>query len=276
MKGAGNISLEVRIVGIATPCRRRIQAIWPRVVIENWTFSNCQHVPRTDIDNALWVVELNHRSALHMRCFRSFLSQNKTNSPIFLLSGWNADQAEVSPLLAELLGLLGARVFTGTKGFDGICNFLKQTAQRDPREIVVSVRVTVDGIKVSFADKRKALIPLAQASRLAESDGILWESIRIGDDRTYITLLTHSAENIPLPHDVLREFVVSEKSSRVAANSRQRDLTAKALGVTLRGAREKMGYTQIDLATRAGTSRRPVSTSSARFDDGFSVTSYSV
>ena len=115
--------------------------------------------------------------------------------------------------------------------------------------------VTADGLQVAFADKEKALIPLAQASRLAESDGILWDSIRIGDDRTFITLLTHSAEIIPLPHDVLREFVESEKSGRVAANSRQRELTAKALGLTLRGAREKMGYTQIDLAARAGTSR---------------------
>ena len=247
--------LELRIVGFDAPRRRRIQAVWHRVALENWTFSDCQNVPWTGIHNALWVVDLNQRSAIFTRCFRSFLNQMKPNCPIYVLSGWDTDHAEISSLLAELLGLFGARVFTGRQGFEGVCSFLKQTARKEPKEIIVDVRVSVDGLQVSFADNKKALIPLAQASRLAESDEILWDSIRIGDDRTYITLSSRSSEEIPLPHDVLREFVMTENSNRVAVNTHERGLTAKALGSTLRGAREKMGLTQKDLGARTGTSR---------------------
>jgi len=172
-----------------------------------------------------------------------------------LLSDWGPDKKEMSSLLKELLGMFGARVFDGKHGFNGMCNFLQQTAEKDPAEIVVDVRVSDDGIHVSFADNRRALIPLSQARRLAESQDILWDSIRIAGDRTFITLSTRSAESIPIPHDVLREFVTDDGSRRVAAIVRERNLTAKTLGVTLRATRRKMGFSQEDLAARAGTSR---------------------
>lgn len=151
--------------------------------------------------------------------------------------------------------MFGARVFAGKKGIDGLCNFLEQTAEKDPTEIVVEVRVSDDGLHVSFADNSKALIPFAEVRRIAESEEILWDSIRIAGDRTYITMSTRSNESIPVPHDVLREFVMNDESKRAAANIRERNLTARTLGVTLRAAREKMGFTQEDLAGKSGTSR---------------------
>jgi DNA-binding XRE family transcriptional regulator len=151
--------------------------------------------------------------------------------------------------------LFGARVFVGKEGFARLCTFLTQTGEKDPAEIIVDVRLSDDGLHVSFADNKRALIPLSQARRLAESQDILWDSIRIAGDRTYITVSTRSAESIPIPQDVLREFVTDDGAMRVATTLRERNLTAKTLGVTLRAARRKMKFSQEELASRAGTSR---------------------
>jgi DNA-binding XRE family transcriptional regulator len=255
MKTTENMQLEVRIVGFDAALRKKIQAAWHRVAFETWTLSNCQNVPGKDVLNSLWVVELNQRSASYAQCLRSFLNQTRSSSPIFLLPDWGPDKTEMSSLIEELLELFGARVFAGKQGFDGLCNFLQQTAQKDPTEIIVDVRVSDDGLHVSFADNSEALIPLSQVRRLAESEAILWDSVRIAGDRTYVTVSTMSTESIPIPHDVLREFVANHSSKRAAANVRERNLTAKTIGVTLRAARHKMGFSQEDLAARAGTSR---------------------
>jgi DNA-binding XRE family transcriptional regulator len=255
MKTAENMPLEVRIVGFDAALRRKIQAAWHRVAFETWTISNCQNMPRNEVVRSLWVVELNQRSASHAECLRNFLSQTRSNSPIFMLSDWGPDRLEMSSWIENLLELFGARVFVGKEGFARLCTFLTQTGEKDPAEIIVDVRLSDDGLHVSFADNKRALIPLSQARRLAESQDILWDSIRIAGDRTYITVSTRSAESIPIPQDVLREFVTDDGAMRVATTLRERNLTAKTLGVTLRAARRKMKFSQEELASRAGTSR---------------------
>jgi DNA-binding XRE family transcriptional regulator len=172
-----------------------------------------------------------------------------------MLSDWGPDRLEMSSWIENLLELFGARVFVGKEGFARLCTFLTQTGEKDPAEIIVDVRLSDDGLHVSFADNKRALIPLSQARRLAESQDILWDSIRIAGDRTYITVSTRSAESIPIPQDVLREFVTDDGAMRVATTLRERNLTAKTLGVTLRAARRKMKFSQEELASRAGTSR---------------------
>jgi DNA-binding XRE family transcriptional regulator len=255
MKTAKKMPFEVRIVGFDATLRKKLQALWHRVVLESWTFANCHNMPSTNLPNSLWVVELNQRSAPYARCLRNFLNQTKSNSPIFLLSDFGADKAEISSLLEDLLELFGAKVYIGKRGFDGLCKFLEQTAEKNPAEIIVDAGVSDDGLHVSFADSSKALIPPAEVRRLAESEEIHWDSIRIAGDRTYITVSTRSSGNVPIPHDVLREFVMNDTSNRIIATARETNLTARTLGVTLRAAREKMGFSQQDLAARTGTSR---------------------
>jgi len=133
--------------------------------------------------------------------------------------------------------------------------FLEQTAERDPSEIIVSVGVTDSGLHVSFADNAKANISFAAVKRIAEVDDILLDSVRITGDRTYITLAARDAENIPIPHDVLREFVVNNEKKRITVGLRERKLTAEAFGDSLQSAREKQSLTQQGLALKAETSR---------------------
>jgi DNA-binding XRE family transcriptional regulator len=255
MKTAENFPLQVRIVGFGAPMRKKLEEVWRRVVFENWTLAECQNVAGTEISNSLWVVELNQQDASCARPLRNFLDRTKSNCPIFLLSEWGREEEKMSSLLQNLLELFGAKVFVGEQGFDGLCNFLGKIAEKNPTEIIVDVSVSDDGLHVSFADNNKALIPLSEVRRLAESKAIVWDSIRIAGDRTYVTVADKNTESMPIPHDVLREFVTNETSKRAADTIRERKLTARTLGVTLRAARRRMGFSQEDLAARAGTSR---------------------
>ena len=247
--------LEVRVIGFDAGLKKRIKALWDHVVLETWTFSSCRKDIRVKETNSLWVAELKQLEGLNSHCLKNFLDQTKSSSPIFLLSDWKSSKSHVSSLFENLLESIGAQVFVGRTGFDQFCMFLQQTADRDPSEIIVSVKVSDDGLHVSFADSTKAVISLPHVKRLAESDQILWDSIRIAGDRTYITVATKDTETIPIPHDVLREFVGEEAKKRIKANVRQRKLTAGSVGARVRSAREGLGLRQEDLAAKAQTSR---------------------
>jgi putative transcriptional regulator len=158
-------------------------------------------------------------------------------------------------LLREWLDLSGASIFEGKKGFDQLWRFLVETAEKNPGEILVNVKPSDDGVHVCFADNAQALIPFRSMRRIAEADDIHWDSIRIAGQRTFITLSTSGGEDIPIPHDVLREFVVEEAPKRKVGYVRERKLTAQYVGDMLKAAREKHGITQETLASRVDSSR---------------------
>jgi DNA-binding XRE family transcriptional regulator len=247
--------LEVRIVGFEAGPRRIIEGIFHRTKSENWSFTKCSKLPALGGLNTLWVVKLDRNSAVYTACLKAFLKQTKDSSPMFLLPDLAMQKSALTVLLREWLYLSGARVFEGRRGFDSLCGFLEQTAERDPCEIIVRVGVSDNGLHVSFADNAKADIPFAAAKRIAEVDNIFWDSIRIAGDRTYITLAARDIESIPIPHDVLREFVAKDEKKRMTVNLCERKLTAKAFGGNLRSAREKQSLTQEGLALKAETSR---------------------
>lgn len=248
-------ALEVRIVGFEAGSRKRIEAVCRRTKSENWSFAKCSKLPALEGLNTLWVVKLDRHSAVYSDCLKAFLKQTKENAPIFLLSDWAGQKSAFTVLLREWLDVSGARIFEGRSGFDSLCGFLEQTAEREPSEIIVSVGVTDNGLHVSFADNAKADIPFAAVKRIAEVDSILWDSVRITGDRTYITLAARDAENIPIPHDVLREFVANTEKKRITVGLRERKLTAETFGDSIRSAREKQRLTQQGLALKAETSR---------------------
>jgi putative transcriptional regulator len=255
MNTAEHRTFGVRIVGFEPSLIKRIRLVFRRTKSENWSFSKCSKMPTIEVVNSLWVVKLDDKSATHTECLRTFLKQTKQYAPIFLLTDWATQKSAATVLLREWLDLSGARVFDGKSGFDKLCGFLEQTAEREPSEIIVNVNLSDDGLHVWFADNARAKIPFASVKKIAEADDILWDSIRIAGDRTFVTLSTKSHDNIPLPHDVLREFVVEEERKRKAANTLGRKLTGQSIGNSLKTAREKKGLTQEGLAERVESSR---------------------
>jgi len=255
MNTAEHQTFGVRIVGFEPNLRKRIRSVFRRTKFENWSFSKCSKLPAIKVVNCLWVAKLDNKSATHTDCLKTFLKQTKQYAPIFLLSDWATQKSAATALLREWLDLSGARVFDGKTGFDKLCGFLEQTAERKPNEIIVNANLSDDGLHVWFADNVRARIPFASVKYIAEADDILWDSIRIAGDRTYVTLSTKNQESVPLPHDILREFVVEEEQKRRAANTHERKLTAQSFGSKLRVARENQGITQEDLAMKVGSSR---------------------
>lgn len=255
MNTAEHKAFGVRIVGFEPSLRKRIRSVFRWTRSDDWSDLKCKTVPSIEAVNALWIVKINQRNAVQTECLRIFLKQTKHYAPIFLLSNWANQKSNSHALLREWLDLSGARIFEGKNGFDQLWRFLVETAQKRPNEIIVNVKLSDDGLHVWFADNALALIPFTSIRRIAEADDIQWDSIRIAGERTFITLSTSGGEDIPIPHDVLREFVAEEVPKRKVGNIRERKLTAQFFGEKLKAARERQGITQETLASKVDSSR---------------------
>jgi DNA-binding XRE family transcriptional regulator len=255
MKTAGQEPLEVRIVGFEPDLKKTIRSVFHRARSDDWPGMSRTHERSYETANTLWVARIDQANAPRTEWIRTFLRQTRHYSPIFLLSDRPSQRSASHALLREWLDQSGARIFEGKKGFDQLRRLLMETAERPPREIIVSARFSDDGLHVQFADNARARIPFKSLRRIAETENIQWDSMRIAGERTYITFLTDGGMETPVPHDVLRESVTHEAMQRKATNRREQKLTARSFGARLRTAREKQGITQETLASKIGSSR---------------------
>jgi ribosome-binding protein aMBF1 (putative translation factor) len=104
-------------------------------------------------------------------------------------------------------------------------------------------------------DGSTALVPFSEVKRLVETNDVLWNTIKIGPDRTYITIKTHSGEDVPIPSDVLASYAPKQKEFRKRKAAIEVKLTAKNFGKRLKKLREKKGLTQDQLAKKMKKSR---------------------
>jgi putative transcriptional regulator len=125
---------------------------------------------------------------------------------------------------------------------------IKYIISQNPSDVITSSQISDDGLKLNFADGSTALIPFAEVKRLAETDDVLWDTIKIGPDRTYITIKTHSGEDVPIPADVLASYAPEQKEFRKRKAAKEVKLTAKNFGKRLKKLREEKGLTQEQLA----------------------------
>lgn len=132
---------------------------------------------------------------------------------------------------------------------------MKYTSERKPSEVIANIRLSDSGLQVIFGDNVTAVLPFSDLKRVTESKSILWDEIQISEDRSYISVGVKGLEAVPVPHDVLREFISSEKEQRQKEYSQQKKLTAKFLGKRIRLRRETSGMSQEGLALKAGISR---------------------
>jgi DNA-binding XRE family transcriptional regulator len=255
MKTAGQEPFGVRIVGFEPDLKKTIRSVFHRARSNDWPGMSRTHVRSYETANTLWVARIDQAHAPRTEWIRAFLRQTRHYSPIFLLSDRPSQRSASHALLREWLDQSGARIFEGKHGFDQLQRFLMETAERRPQEIIVNARFSDDGLHVRFADNARARIPFRSLRRIAETEIIQWDSMRIAGERTYITFANGGEMETPVPHDVLREFVTQETPQRKAANRREQRLTARSFGAKLRTARKEQGITQETLASKIGSSR---------------------
>jgi putative transcriptional regulator len=255
MKSAEHETFGVRTVGFEPDLMKSIRSVFHRTRSTNWSGMRRPPLQSHESANALWVAKIDQADAPRTEWIRTLLHQTRHHAPIFLLSGHASQRSASNALLREWLDLSGATIFEGKNGFDQLRRFLMETAERNPEEIIVNARLSDEGLHVRFADSARALIPFRFLRRIVETDNIHWDSMRIAGERTFITLADGGGAEIPVPHDVLREFVTHEAPQRKAANHRERKLTARSFGEKLRAAREHLGITQETLASKVGSSR---------------------
>jgi DNA-binding XRE family transcriptional regulator len=248
-------SLEVRLVGVDPPLRKRIREIWHPVKVEGWATPHPSSPLRADVPNAIWIVGFAMPAAESTDRVRRLFDLSRVHAPLILFPGSKRGETRLLPPSIQFLELLGAQVFAGQRGPEQVCELLREASLRDHAELIVGVQLSDAGLRVSFGDGAVAVVQLPRLRRLAESPNLLWDSLRIGPNRTYLTVANSGGEIIPLPQDVLRESVAEGKEQREAAHTRERRLTGRRFGARLRSVREDSGLTQEELAARARTSR---------------------
>lgn len=253
--GSRQKPLEVRLVGVDVSLRKRIREIWNPVTVEHWSSLHLSSPPRADAPNAIWIVGFPAPVAESTDRIKKLYELMRLHAPLILFSESKERETRLPPPSVQLLEFFGAQVFAGRRGFERLCELLREASLRDHAELIVGLQLSDAGLRVSFADGAVAVIHILQLRRIAESQNLLWDSFRIGPNRTYLTVASSEGEIIPLPQDLLREFVAGGKEHREAAHARQRRLTGRRFGARLRSVRQRSGLTQEALAARAGTSR---------------------
>ncbi len=155
----------------------------------------------------------------------------------------------------QVLLFLGYECLSGKAGLKVLKDLVNTISAKKADEIIASVRVSDVGLSVTFGDGVTATIPLSEVRLLSELNDILWNTIRISNDRSHLLLDVMGHDPIPLPWDVLREYVEEEKPQRIQRYQKEINKSSKTFGIRLRTIRKKVGITQELLSERAHSSR---------------------
>lgn len=248
-------NLKVVLIDFDRKLKKEIESRLSDVSVVNWTISRWA---RESFDRSPWR-SWEHLFAIYLKTNIGQDSFPETFNKLFVHLQCNAPalfiQREQSHLTKSLLQWYGARVFSGSSGASKLIQFLSETTHRDKSQTIMELRVSDSGLSTKFADGAEALVPLSDVRRLAESTDIVWSGIRIAPNRGYIEVPIGTSEDVPIPHDVLREFIKVERKARNVTQNRNARLTGEVLGSKVRSLRRNLGLTQEKLAAKAGTSR---------------------
>jgi len=246
--------LEIRLVGDDSKFRQMVR----KAILSN----RVKHLSSSEWDDSLWpslmkyllVIEIKSKNQKQEIDFSKLWAELASKSPLFYFSASSQPNNEWLSLFKKSIEELGARVYVGESGKKSLLHFLALTSQRNPSEVITSFKLSDNGLTIAFADHATANIRFDELRRLAETKEIMFNEIRISEDRSYITIGTRG-EPVPIPFDVLREFVMTDKPSRERKNLQQRKLTAKNVGERIRQLRDTAKISQEALAAKIGTSR---------------------
>jgi DNA-binding XRE family transcriptional regulator len=241
-------------VGDDPDLRRTVRNTVVHGEVKNLSWSNLPDVVFEVKPNFLLVIEMKAFDRQKEEYLVNLLDLLTCTSPLFYFSNASGIREPGSTLLIKVFEEIGAKVFVGKLGKKLLLDFLSQTADRDPAEIITSLRLSDSGLTVVFADSAVATIAFADLRRIAETNEIVLNDVRIAGDRSYITVGTKD-EAVPIPFDIIREYVATDKPQRQMKTVQQNRLTAKNVGERIRELRERAGASQKDLAAKTATSR---------------------
>lgn len=254
--------LQIQLVGFKRESAEQIEAHLPFEHLRvRWRrFASPATVG--NLRSSLWVVEMKppttaSRSigkSYHIGQFRLWTRQLKGYSPLLVVPWLNPSRV-ADHILVDLLETGGATLFWGHTYRKGLLEYLYKCSKRDLSRILTNVSVTDAGVTVTFADGKHANINLTEFKRLAESHEISWDNIRISNSRDYLEVGIPTGQEVPVPSDIIREFIAEERDKRKGENQILRNTTAGVLGKRVRRLRERQQMTQEGLADRAQVSR---------------------
>jgi len=244
--------LSVQVIGEDTDISELVKQ---NINILTTTWSEFKNIKEYKVNHSILILELS-KNMKWDELDKSVISDWLTHtSPFLYIPNLSFVKNELSTWFLEYLTSFGAKVFKGSSGKKELINYIKMTAERHPSEVITKVKPTDEGLVVLFADGAKAVIPFKKVKKIAESQDILWNEISIQGDRSYINIGVKNSEPVPIPYDVLREFVHEEKEELKRKYKKELELTAKRFGKRLKKLREEKGLTQEQLAKKMKKSR---------------------
>jgi DNA-binding XRE family transcriptional regulator len=226
---------------------------YANVVKTKWT--DFKDIDKEKLKNHLIIMELSKQS-LYEEWNRDDLLDLWTHaSPFLFIPNVTYVKNELAMHLLAFLDSLGAQIFKGSAGKKDLIRNIKKAINRHPSEVITRLKMTDEGLVIDFADGATAIVPFSDIKKLAESDDILWDRISIEGDRSYIHVGIKKNEYAPIPYDVLREYIQSDKGKQKKRYMKERVLTARNLGKRLKSLREETGLTQEQLAKKMKKSR---------------------
>ncbi|HUI63751.1 MAG TPA: helix-turn-helix domain-containing protein [Bacteroidota bacterium] len=150
---------------------------------------------------------------------------------------------------------MGATLISGKGYREQLVQMLLTITRRDPSLVLTDAFISDEGLNVTFADGKRAFVDFAALKRLTEHTDIRWNRVRIAPSRDHIAVELLDDKDVPVPSDILRDYIVDAGSKQRAENSVLRTTTAGTLGKRLKTLREAKKLTQEILAEKARTSR---------------------
>jgi len=245
---------KLKLAGFDEQMYRVIRNLFAHASIQTSKMTNLPDVILKAEDGGIVLVQFKKGNYPSGEQLKQWLHHFALVSPVvyFPESGQSNPDFDVQRNLWEVAG---CKVYWGKSGKGSLVEWLKHLSEYDPSEIIAKVRVSDEGLTVWFADGAVAVVSIPELKRLAEGQEILWNNIRIGPDRTFISIGLLDGEDYPIPSDVLADYVVSEKEKRQKKYEKEARLTARNFGKRLRELRESMGLSQEELAKKIGKSR---------------------
>jgi DNA-binding XRE family transcriptional regulator len=227
-----------------------------------WGSSNASSQLKLLLESSLILVELKKPAESEREDTKSYFSdlmqlfthQLSGSSPLFVAS-WLDYSKVMDQLVVDLFENMGATLIAGKAYKERLVDILRPISNRDPSSILTNVTISDEGLDVAFADRKHAKVGLSELKRLTEKTEINWNRIKIAPSRDYLIVGVLEDEDVPIPSDVIREYVIEDQVKRKREYQRLSDTTARIVGKRLRDLRELRHMTQEDLATKAQVSR---------------------
>jgi DNA-binding XRE family transcriptional regulator len=246
--------LSVQLLGFGGDRIRAALDDRTHVTVTTWEWKDAGKALRSLRASDIWALKLPSSIHRYHEPLREVLVRLRGSAPsVWIPASRHSEPA--NELAQFLLDQLGARTFRGSRALDELHRSLEDTVRLEPWKIIANAQFVDGTLRVVFGDGATASMPIPAVQRHTENKELRWEALHISPDRSFLTVGPRHSLTLPLPFDIIREYVARDANTRARGNRTERQSTAQAVGPRIRELREHKGITQDDLASRIGKSR---------------------